>query len=168
MSAGRLTASDRFLAVVYEYRYLALAGRAWNDLGPSGSEQTQRAANKLLPGIGVLVQDSLLLHARQLIDFYTTSAGRKDDVVLADGNLVRSPEVENLTGECRRQGTVTPVRAPRGPDESFGRSRCRELSVATRGASGAWVDSTGGRSAPDHPPPTPRRSTSKSAISSIV
>jgi hypothetical protein len=71
MKNPTLGAADKFVHVVYEYRYFALAGRAWRLFGPSGSSEDQKEANKLLPGIGVLFQDSLLMHARLLIDFYT-------------------------------------------------------------------------------------------------
>jgi len=64
--------ADKFFHLVYEYRYLALAGRAWRHFGPNGNSTEQRSANALQPGIGVLIQDSLLAHARLLIDFYTS------------------------------------------------------------------------------------------------
>jgi hypothetical protein len=69
MTPSTLSLPEQFLHVVYEYRYFALAGLAWKQFGKDGSHEAE--ANALLPGIGVLVQDSLLMHARLLIDFYT-------------------------------------------------------------------------------------------------
>ena len=73
--------ADKFFHLVYEYRYLALAGRAWRHFGPNGTPNEQQSANALQPGIGVLIQDSLLAHARLLIDFYTNQSGNTDIVI---------------------------------------------------------------------------------------
>lgn len=75
---------NAFVHLIYDYRYLAVAGCAWHDVGPNGSQADQTSANTIIPGIGVLVQDSLLLHARSLIDFYTHPNPRQDDIVLSD------------------------------------------------------------------------------------
>jgi hypothetical protein len=85
---GSTSDADRFYALIYDYRYLSLSGHAWKRFGPDGRRQDQVAANQLLPGIGVLIQDSLLLHARSLIDFYTkTPAPNSTDIVLANFQL---------------------------------------------------------------------------------
>lgn len=83
------TVSDRFPHVIYEYRYLSLAGRAWNHFGPDGTNADQTAANALQPGIAVLIQDSLLSHARLLIDFYTKTPQASSDtnIYLLDFSL---------------------------------------------------------------------------------
>jgi len=61
-----------FLHVIYEHRYLALAAGATERFGlPSSNPAAIGRANDLLPGIGVVLRDSLLLHARNLIEFYT-------------------------------------------------------------------------------------------------
>lgn len=75
---------DAFLHLIYDYRYLATAGYAWQTVGPSGNQEDQDKANDLVPEIGSLAQDSLLVHARSLIDFYTKTAGRDTDVLLTD------------------------------------------------------------------------------------
>jgi len=88
--AGRVPAlkpRDGFLHVVNDYRYFALAAASWRQFGPSGPKQKQDQANNLVPGIGVLFQDSLLAHARALIDFYAKDQPRPTDVVLADFDL---------------------------------------------------------------------------------
>jgi hypothetical protein len=57
--------SDAFLHVIYEHRYFTLAAAASDRFGlPSCDPATQRKANELLPSIGVLIRDSLLIHAR--------------------------------------------------------------------------------------------------------
>ena len=87
----KLDPADAFLHVIYDYRYLAVAGCAWNTIGPSGTAKAQKSANAVIPGVGVLVQDSLLMHARSLIDFYTKSGADPTDIVLADFGLTPTP-----------------------------------------------------------------------------
>lgn len=79
----KLDARDAFLHVVYDYRYLVLSGWAWNSFGPGGPTMDQAAINRQLPGIGVLIQDSLLLHGRNLIEFYS-AGGKPTDIKLSD------------------------------------------------------------------------------------
>ncbi len=78
---------DAFLHVIYDYRYLALAGGAWALYGPEGRPEAQQKANELLPGIGVVIQDSLLLHSRSLIDFYTKGDDEPTDITLSGFGL---------------------------------------------------------------------------------
>ena len=77
---------DVFLHVIYAHRYLALASAGWSLYGPGGTADDQTRANNVLPGIGVTLLDSLLLHARSLIDFYTKPVvGRRStDILLPD------------------------------------------------------------------------------------
>ncbi|MCV6984159.1 hypothetical protein H7H78_01445 [Mycobacterium shinjukuense] len=74
---------DAFVHVIYDHRYLSLAGAGWALYGPDGTDKAQERANAVLPGIGAILQDSVLLHARALIEFYTKgSAGRSTDITL--------------------------------------------------------------------------------------
>ena len=75
-----------FLHLVYDYRYLAQAAGAWKFYGPSGNKEDQKSANTLIPGIGVTLLDSTLLHSRALIEFYTRSPTQRrvTDVLLGD------------------------------------------------------------------------------------
>lgn len=75
--------ADKFFQLLYEYRYLALAGRGWRHFGPDGTRSEQRSANAFQPGIGVLIQNSLLVHARVLIDFYTKTSSSGTDIVVS-------------------------------------------------------------------------------------
>lgn len=86
MTNSTIDLKDAFLHLIYDYRYLATAGYAWQTVGPSGSQEDQAKANELVPEIGSLVQDSLLAHARSLIDFYTKTNGRDTDILLANFN----------------------------------------------------------------------------------
>jgi hypothetical protein len=81
-----LDPKDAFLHVIYDYRYLALAGSGWDLYGHGGAAQAQAKANEVLPGIGVVLLDSLLLHARLLIDFYTKPSTNRwpTDILLSD------------------------------------------------------------------------------------
>lgn len=74
---------DAFTHLVYDYRYLAVAGCAWETVGPNGRQDDQKSANATIPGVGVLVQDSLFVHARSLIDFYTRVSTWPDDIMLS-------------------------------------------------------------------------------------
>ncbi|WP_433598753.1 hypothetical protein ACQPXH_24040 [Nocardia sp. CA-135953] len=72
---------DAFLHVIYDYRCLATAGYAWSVTGPAGAHIKE--ANLLLPEVGTMIQDSIHVHARSLIDFYTKQAPWPTDVVLS-------------------------------------------------------------------------------------
>lgn len=87
MSYPPLPPERAFLHVIYDYRCLVRAGYAWNTIGPPGAEQTQTDANALLPEVGTIALDSLLLHARSLIDFYTKPNPDVTDISLADFGL---------------------------------------------------------------------------------
>lgn len=82
-----LAPRDAFFGVIYDHRYLAAACAAWKQFGPDGSPSDQSDINKLLPGVGVHVQDSLLLRARLLIDFYCKPNPGETDVSLIDFDL---------------------------------------------------------------------------------
>lgn len=77
-----------FLHVVYQFRYFALAAGAWHLLGPNGAATARDDANAIVPGVGALVQDSLLAHVRALVDFFTkTSNLRVTDILVEDFDL---------------------------------------------------------------------------------
>jgi len=88
-----LPVEDRFLHVAYEVRYLARAGAGWRRFGKGGVEADRRRLARVLSEGSTLVQDSLLLHARNLIEFLILPAtpGPKGspstDIVLADFGL---------------------------------------------------------------------------------
>ncbi|MFB8276952.1 hypothetical protein [Nocardia colli] len=71
-----------FLHVINDYRYLALAARGWKLYGYGADAQDEKKANELLPGIGVVLLDSVLLHSRALIEFYMARSGqpRRGDI----------------------------------------------------------------------------------------
>lgn len=72
---------DIFLHLIYEYRCLATAGYAWKRFGdPISNDTGKDVANGLIPEIGTLIQDSLLLHTRTLIEFYWSSQPRPTDL----------------------------------------------------------------------------------------
>lgn len=75
-----------FLHVVDDHRWLAVSGCSWNLVGANASNETKEEAHRLLPNIDVAVLDSLLTHARSLIDFYTKAQGGTD-ITLGNFNL---------------------------------------------------------------------------------
>jgi len=80
-SLPKLSPGDSFLHVVYDHQYFALAADAWTRFGtPSSTREMQRQANAILPGIGVPIRDSLLVHARNLVDFYTCNNTQPTDI----------------------------------------------------------------------------------------
>ncbi len=79
-----LTPEKAFLHLIYDYRYIALAAFAWRKYGVSGAPSDLDEINHLIPGVGVIIQDSLLLHARALVDFYTKGASDDTDILLED------------------------------------------------------------------------------------
>jgi hypothetical protein len=76
-----------FLHVIDDHRWLAASGCAWNLVGAPAANETKEEAHRLLPNIDVAILDSLLAHARSLIDFYTKDSPRRDDITLGDFNL---------------------------------------------------------------------------------
>lgn len=76
-----------FLHVVDDHRWLAVSGCSWNLVGGNAANETKEEAHRLLPNIDVAILDSLLSHARSLIDFYTKDPPRRDDITLGDFNL---------------------------------------------------------------------------------
>jgi hypothetical protein len=81
-----LDARAAFLHVVDDHRWLAVSGCSWNLVGANAANETKDAAHRLLPNIDVAVLDSLLTHARSLIDFYTKAQGGTD-ITLGNFNL---------------------------------------------------------------------------------
>jgi hypothetical protein len=72
-----------FLHIICDHRGLAASGCAWNLVGANAKNGVKDEANRLLPNIEVAILDSLLTHARSLVDFYTKSQPRRDDILLS-------------------------------------------------------------------------------------
>jgi hypothetical protein len=68
---SKLDPKESFLHVINEHRWLAAGGCAWNLVGPKATGEIKDAVDKQVPNISVLIQDSVLMHSRSLIDFYT-------------------------------------------------------------------------------------------------
>lgn len=76
-----------FLHVIDDHRWLAAGGCAWNLVGANARTGLKEEAHRLLPNIDVAVLDSLLTHARSLVDFYAKSRPRTNDITLRIFNL---------------------------------------------------------------------------------
>jgi hypothetical protein len=74
----RLDPAEAFVHIAYDYRYLSLGRYVWERYGPAAPESSQRAVQDLARGLDVLVQDSVLLHARALIEFFTRNPSDAD------------------------------------------------------------------------------------------
>jgi hypothetical protein len=83
-----MTTLDRKLAffhVIDAHRWLAASGCAWNLIDANAVNGSKNELCRLLPNVDVMVRDSLLLHARSLIDFYTKNCqGGSTDILLCD------------------------------------------------------------------------------------
>jgi hypothetical protein len=64
----------------YEYRCLAMAAYAWSKYGHdvAESDQSKALANMVIPEVGTMIQESLLLHVRNLIEFYSLNGKGAD------------------------------------------------------------------------------------------
>lgn len=79
MSNPGLPAGHAFLHVIYEHRSFASCAAASDQLALPGTDpDLQRAANALLPEVGTVVRTALLVHVRNLTDFYCMS--RKNEI----------------------------------------------------------------------------------------
>ncbi|GEM_PF-2171079 len=76
-----LPSKELFKHLEYEYRCLAMAAHAWTKFGKHVSDDNdiKKIGNFLVPEISTMAQDSLLLHVRNLIEFYS-SGGRPTDL----------------------------------------------------------------------------------------
>jgi hypothetical protein len=81
-----LDPKTKFFHVINDHRWLAASGCTWNFIRTTPSESEERKhLDNLLPNIDVMIQASLLSHARSLIDFYTKKRnGRDADIVVED------------------------------------------------------------------------------------
>jgi hypothetical protein len=71
MSKPLRLAAAAFLHVIYEHRYLAAASAAWTTFcSPGRLRGDYRRANDLARDLPVLIQDSVFVHARPLIELY--------------------------------------------------------------------------------------------------
>ncbi len=68
-----ISSKELFKHLDYEYRCLAMAAYAWDRYGKDVPERNESKvlANKVIPEIGTMIQESLLLHVRNLIEFYS-------------------------------------------------------------------------------------------------
>jgi hypothetical protein len=57
----------------------------------------QRQANAILPGIGIPIRDSLLVHARNLVDFYTSNSTQPTNILITDFGVPQPRAAANLT-----------------------------------------------------------------------
>lgn len=86
-----------FLHVINEHRWLAASACFWTVLGPSAPPTLKRKADRLFPNIDVMILDSLLMHARSLINFYTNHEHGTTDIVLRMFGLsIATPLSEQL------------------------------------------------------------------------
>lgn len=93
-----LDLGEAFVHVVNEHRWLSASACSWKLIGPKAARTPLKIkAHELVPNIDVMALDSVLLHARALIDFYT-NIGRSCDVLLKNfGLTIDTPIVSALS-----------------------------------------------------------------------
>jgi len=81
-----LSLNEMFDHLVYGYRYLATAAYAWKFLKNQAKDEEKNEIDRLIPEATTIIQDSLLLHARTLIEYYLplNSKKRETDLHISD------------------------------------------------------------------------------------
>jgi hypothetical protein len=121
-----------FLHVIDSHRWLAVSGCIWNLVKPKAPGAFKESVEKLVPNIGVMARDSVLLHARSLIKFYKNVEGRDGtDILLKDFGVSISSPIERRL-ERREQAdrgassSLNPLQRPEIP-----RCNCEPQSAAS-------------------------------------
>ena len=100
MGVGKL---ETYFHLIYEYRSLANAAFAFKKVGDKkvpDDNKVKQAANNLMPEIGSIIQDSLLMHVRTLIEFYSPSnSARSSDINMS---IFSSTRLRNLKSVKRQ------------------------------------------------------------------
>jgi hypothetical protein len=130
-----LAPKDAFLHVIDDHRWLAASGCAWNLVGPNATSEIKEQAHRLLPNIDVAILDSLLAHARSLIDFYTNPQPRRDDITLRDFNLSLDPLLSAELGTYKKPIELHSLHLTHWRDYDF-----RMLQSTGRAATGVRPD----------------------------
>ncbi len=88
----KLRPHEAFVHVVYEHRWFAVAAGSWERYAKqSSSNEDWAGVTSVVPGIGVMIRDSLLLHSRNLLEFYAAESPKSTDIKVTDFDLP-SPE----------------------------------------------------------------------------
>jgi hypothetical protein len=128
-STPALPAKSTFLHVIYEHRYLAVAGHGWSVCGPGASESNRKRATSMLPQISTPVLESILVHTRNLAEFYgvprTSKKGDEKNIRVVDFSLGRrvSARQEKSLERLRRAIEVHVLHCTAWRDPSFRRSQ---------------------------------------------
>lgn len=96
-----LDLEEAFVHVINEHRWLATSGCSWKLVGPNAQTRLKIEAHDLVPNIDVMALDSVLVHARALINFYTNK-GEGTDILLKNFGRTIDPLMENQLAEFRR------------------------------------------------------------------
>jgi hypothetical protein len=97
-----LDLSEAFVHVINEHRWLAASACTWNLVGPKAKTRIKIDAHDLLPNVDVTALDSVLLHARALIDFYTKNGGGATDITLKKFNRAIDPGIARHLVDFKR------------------------------------------------------------------
>ncbi len=90
-----------FVHVINEHRWLAASGCSWKLVGPKARTRLKLEAHELVPNIDAMALDSVFVHARALINFYTNH-GRETDILLKDFDRAIDSWTETRLVELRK------------------------------------------------------------------
>jgi hypothetical protein len=96
-----LDLGDAFVHVINEHRWLAASACSWKLVGPKARTRLKLEAHELIPNIDVMALDSVLLHARALINFYTNHGG-PTDILLKNFDRAVDSSTETDLAQLRR------------------------------------------------------------------
>ena len=104
----KLGPHEAFVHVVYEHRYFAVAAGSWERYAKqSSSNEDWAGVTSVVPGIGVMIRDSLLLHSRNLLEFYAAESPKSTDIKVTDFDLPSPEAAADLSNEFTAWRDVT-------------------------------------------------------------
>ena len=113
-----LDLGDAFVHVINEHRWLAASGCSWKLVGPKARTRLKLEAHELVPNIDVMALDSVFVHARALINFYTNH-GVATDILLKNFGRAIDSWTETRLAELRRPIEVHLLHLTNWRDISF-------------------------------------------------
>jgi hypothetical protein len=96
-----LDLGEAFVHVISEHRWLAASACSWKLVGPKARTPLKIEAHELAPNIDVMTLDSVFVHARALINFYTNHGGGTD-ILLKNFSVAIDSWTQTRLAELRR------------------------------------------------------------------
>jgi hypothetical protein len=123
-----LDLEEAFVHVINEHRWLAASACSWKLVGPMARTRLRNEAHKLVPNIDVMALDSVLVHARVLINFYSNHGGGTDILLKNFGRAIDS-WTESRLAELRRPIEVHLLHLTNWRDTSYRLAYSKDLTT---------------------------------------